>query len=89
LALAAWFRCARGDDAQGRPVKILHPMATALRERAIEGGSDPGPLLSLRQLFGELGDDPRLVRPLGAWLASLYDQGTRATLQSAHQRCIF
>jgi mannitol-1-phosphate/altronate dehydrogenase len=89
LALAAWFRRARGEDEQGQPVKILHPMGEALRQKAIEGGKDPGPLLSLRQLFGELGDDQRLVGPLAAWLASLYEQGSRATLQSARQQGLF
>jgi mannitol-1-phosphate/altronate dehydrogenase len=89
LALAAWFRRARGEDEQGRPIKGPHPMGAVLREKAIEGGKDPAPLLSLRQLFGELGDDQRLVRPLGAWLASLYEQGSRATLESARQRGLF
>jgi mannitol 2-dehydrogenase len=89
LALAAWFRRIRGDDEQGQPIEIRHPMAALLREKAVEGGGNPAPLLSLRQLFGELGDNPALVRPLGGWLASLYDNGARATLEQARRQGLF
>ncbi|RKK05430.1 mannitol dehydrogenase family protein [Pseudoroseomonas wenyumeiae] len=89
LALAAWFRRIRGEDEQGRPIEVRHPLAALLREKALEGRENPRPLLSLRQLFGELGDDARLVRPLGAWLASLYDSGARATLRQARARGLF
>jgi mannitol-1-phosphate/altronate dehydrogenase len=89
LALAAWLRRVRGEDEQGQPIEIRHPMAALLREKALEGRENPLPLLSLRQLFGELGDDPRLVRPLGTWLASLYNSGAQATLQHARAQGLF
>ena len=83
LALAAWFRRVRGEDEQGQPIEVRHPMAALLREKAIEGGADPRPLLSIRALFGELGEDARLVEPLARWLASLYAAGSLATLRRA------
>ncbi len=83
LALAAWLRRVRGEDEQGHPITIHHPLADTLRQRAIEGGSDPRPLLRLTTLFGELGDDTHLVETVGGWLASLYEKGSRATLAEA------
>ena len=83
LALAAWMRRMRGVDEAGQPIEIRHPLAHLLAEKAAEGGSDPRPMLGIEQLFGDLGQDQRLVRAVGQWLASLYAVGSRATLQRA------
>jgi fructuronate reductase/mannitol 2-dehydrogenase len=83
LALAAWLRRVRGEDEQGQPIEVKHPLAEQLRVKAIEGGPDPRPLLGISQLFGDTGSDPRLVEPAGKWLASLYAAGSRETLAEA------
>ncbi len=83
LALAAWLRRIRGEDEQGAPIEIKHPLADTLRARATEGGPDPRPLLSLDALFGPAGRDPRLIEPVAYHLASLYQRGARATLAAA------
>jgi mannitol 2-dehydrogenase len=83
LALAAWLRRVRGEDEQGQPIEVRHPLAEQLCVRAIEGGSDPRPLLGMVQLFGDTGTNSRLVEPVGRWLASLYSVGSRETLASA------
>jgi len=85
LALAAWMRRARGVDEAGAPIDVRHPLAAELRERAIAGGGDPGPLLGVRALFGDLGDDTRLAEPTGRWLASLYEVGANETLERAER----
>jgi len=83
LALAAWLRRVRGEDEQGQPIDVRHPLAAELRAKAIEGGPDPRPLLAMTQLFGETGGDPRLVEPVGRWLGLLYAKGARETLAEA------
>ena len=83
LALAAWLRRVRGEDEQGKPIDIRHPLAGLLREKAIEGGENPAPLLGIAQLFGDTGTDPRLLEPVGRHLASLYRHGSKATLAEA------
>lgn len=83
LTLAAWLRRVRGTDEKGQDFTVRHPLATKLREKAIEGGSDPRPLLSMTELFGELGNDPRVVGPTSRYLASLYEKGSLATMQDA------
>lgn len=83
LALAAWLRRVRGEDEQGLPIEVRHPLAEQLRVRAVEGGPDPRPLLGMVQLFGDTGTDSRLVEPVGRWLTSLYAKGSRETLTSA------
>ncbi|MET7242054.1 mannitol dehydrogenase family protein [Methylobacterium sp. EM32] len=86
LALAAWLRRVRGVDERGGAIEVRHPMAALLREKAIEGGADPRPLLGIRPLFGELGDDPRLVEPVAEWLGMLDGKGIQATLDEAARR---
>lgn len=83
LGLAAWLRRVRGEDEQGQPIEIRHPLAQLLRDKALEGGADPRPLLGITQLFGESGADKRLIEPVGRWLASLYARGSRGTLAEA------
>jgi len=83
LALAAWLRRVRGEDEQGQPIDVRHPLADQLRVKAIEGGADPRPLLAIDSLFGSTGLDQRLQQPVGRWLASLYANGARATLAEA------
>ena len=89
LALAAWLRRARGEDEQGQPIEIRHPLADELRAKAIEGGADPRPLLGIGQLFGAVGHDPRLQQAVGRWLGSLYGVGGAATLAAAARRLGF
>ena len=48
---------------------------------ALQGGADAGPLLSLHELFGELGESPVFVAAVTQALASLYGQGARAALE--------
>ncbi len=86
LALAAWLRRVRGEDEHGGPLPVRHPDADLLRAKALEGGPDPAPLLSIRKLFGNLGQDRRLVDAVRAWLALLYGSGIEATLDEAARR---
>ena len=83
LALAAWLRRVRGEDETGGPIDVRHPLAALLREKAMEGGADPRPLLGIKALFGETGADPKLIEPVGRWLALLYAKGSLQTLAEA------
>ena len=83
LALAAWMRRVRGTDERGQTINIRHPLAAELRERAIEGGPNPRPLLELTSLFGGLIDHAKFVGRVGAWLGLLYAVGSVKTLEQA------
>ena len=89
LALAAWLRRVRGEDEAGQPIDVRHPLAETLRQKAVLGGPDPGPLLGVTELFGDLGADPRLSQPVGRWLSALYRDGARATLAQAASELAF
>ena len=85
LAVAGWFRYLSGTDEQGQAIKIEDPMAATLQERALAGGTDPRPLLSLHGLFGDLGQDAPFVTELEAALGRLYSDGVRAALKDVER----
>ena len=89
LGLAAWMRRVRGEDESGQPLSVVHPLASQLRARAIEGGTDPRPLLGVSSLFGELAEDRSFVDRVQRWLTLLYSRGARATLIQARQTLCF
>jgi mannitol-1-phosphate/altronate dehydrogenase len=82
LGVAAWMRRVRGVDEAGAPIDVRHPLAGTLRERAIEGGSDPAPLLAITSLFGSLGEDDRFVSAVGRHLRAIYASGTASALDA-------
>lgn len=81
LAVAGWFatcapstrRCAhyRGRRPRGR-----------LQSLARAGGDDPRPLLTVRELFGDLGNTRRFVATLEHMLGSIDRNGLQATLHA-------
>ena len=80
LTVAAWCRYLNGSDDQGRPITIDDPMADLLTQLARSGGSDPRPLLSLSEIFGDLPQSPRFVETVATKLNSLYEFGAKGTL---------
>lgn len=89
LGLAAWCRRVSGRAEDGEPIAVIHPMADILTSKAREGGKDPTPLLSITELFGHLGRDRRLLEAVSGWLASIYENGVRATIIDGANRGLF
>jgi fructuronate reductase/mannitol 2-dehydrogenase len=82
LALAAWLRYLRGTDLDGRPVVVEDARAATLTALAREGGTDPRPVLGVRDVFGDLGDDARLVAELEKALDDLERDGVETTIRT-------
>jgi mannitol 2-dehydrogenase len=80
FVVACWFRYLNGSAEDGAAMPLADPYAGRLREHALRGGADPTALLSMRELFGELPDQPRFVAAVGDALARLYRDGARAAL---------
>lgn len=82
LAVASWFRYLDGVDEQGKPIHVDDPMAQKLQALARQGGTDPTPLLNVKNLFGDdLRGDKLFVEELGRALKSLHEEGAMATLE--------
>ncbi|GHD51206.1 mannitol dehydrogenase family protein [Streptomyces galbus] len=84
FAVAAWMRYLRGVDLDGAAIDVQDARADELREAALRGGDDPGPLLAYTDVFGDLADDTDSVAVLRASLAGSFGNGEslRAALAS-------
>ena len=95
LAVAGWLHFLRGADEAGRVYEIQDPMAQALahrRERAEQAGGGPAAMLAwagvmtgLEPVFGDLGQEPRFVRAVGAAAQLLRSQGVAGALSAMHR----
>jgi fructuronate reductase/mannitol 2-dehydrogenase len=83
LAIAGWCRYLQGLDLQGRPFVVQDEHADELRALARAGGTDPRPLLDVRPVFGDLGEDPEFVAALGDALRQIEAHGVRAATAHA------
>jgi mannitol 2-dehydrogenase len=81
LAVAGWFRYLQGEDYAGRKIEVEGPLSDELVGRARTYGTDPKPLLQLRDVFGGLADDPHFVRDLRVASEALR-AGPRETIET-------
>jgi fructuronate reductase/mannitol 2-dehydrogenase len=85
VAVAAWMRSLRGTDLRGRAMEVEDARADDLRALAPQG-SDPRPLLGMKDVFGSLGSDPSLITELAATLRAIDRDGLHSVLRrSAHR----
>ena len=80
LAVAGWIRYLQLHDA------VEDERGPELNALARAGGTDPRPVLAVRQVFGDLGDCPEFVADLESVLADLTRDGVRVTLAAALTR---
>jgi fructuronate reductase/mannitol 2-dehydrogenase len=81
LAVAAWVRYLWGEDLAGEPFEIKDAMAAELQPLARRAIDDPRPLLGLREVFGELGENEAFAVELRETLATLERRGPRAAAE--------
>jgi len=82
LAVAAWVRYLSGVDLEGREIAIKDARLDELQPLAVEGGTDPEPLMAESRVFGWLADDPMLVRSVARVLEAVDRDGLEATVES-------
>ena len=80
FTVAAWFRYLLGQDG-GKLLPINDPLAATLQDLARKGGTDPRPLLSRSDLFGnQLPNSKPFVDEVEKTLKSFAEKGTEASL---------
>lgn len=79
--VASWTRYAEGVDEVGEPIDVIDPLADSLVPLAIRSRNEPLAFVQNRELFGDLADQNRFVRPYLWTLESLRRNGARETLK--------
>lgn len=83
LLIAGWIRYLGGEDDAGKAITPTDPLRDELQRKVQMGDADPTPFLDLHQIFGaDLPQAEPFVSAVRQALASLYANGTRATLQT-------
>jgi mannitol 2-dehydrogenase len=81
LAVAGWLRFLRGYDYAGQEVPVQGPRLH-LMEVAQHSGTDPRPLLSEKEVFGELGSEDDFVAAVERQLPALEEGGPREAIEA-------
>jgi mannitol 2-dehydrogenase len=82
LAVAAWFRYLSGVDCAGKPIEVEDQMREILQPLARIAADDPRPLLGVRSVFGDLGEDEAFVATLERALRVLDSRGPEAAVEA-------
>jgi mannitol 2-dehydrogenase len=81
LVSALWCRACAGTDDTGAPLPLEDEKAGRLTPAALAAHSDPSAFLVQREIFGDLADSPAFRARFATALRSLWENGTRSTLQ--------
>jgi mannitol 2-dehydrogenase len=79
--VAAWARYAEGVDEHGQPIEVVDRLKDTLMANAGRQREDPLAFVRNRDLFGDLVDEERFTSTYQRHLASLHEDGARATVE--------
>jgi mannitol 2-dehydrogenase len=85
---ALWCRYCTGLTDTGKPFAIDDPNAGRLTLAAMTAKNDASAFLNLRNIFGDVSDNPLFRARFEVALRSLWSEGTRATLQRYLSRAL-
>ncbi len=80
LVSALWCRYCYGETESGKAISPNDPSWDRLQKAAKPARHDPQAFLKMRDIFGELGENPAYVDAFSSALASLWTRGVRSTL---------
>ena len=80
LVSALWCRYCYGESESGKTIPPNDPSWDRLQAAAKPAREDPRAFLAMRDIFGELADNPTYVDPFSGALNALWTNGVRATL---------
>jgi mannitol 2-dehydrogenase len=80
LVSAMWCRYCHGESESGKVIPPNDPSWSRLQAAARSARDDPRAFLAMRDIFGELADEPAYVAAFSGALGALWTNGVRATL---------
>ena len=80
LVSALWCRYCYGETESGKAIPPNDPSWERLQTAAKPARGDPLAFLKLRDIFGDLAENPAYVKAFSAALSSLWSKGVRSTL---------
>lgn len=82
LESALWCRYCFGTTDSGKVIEPNDPSWDRMTATAKAAKDDPSAWLAMSDIYGDVGKNPAFAAAFARWLAALWQDGTRATLQS-------
>ena len=82
LVSALWCRYLAGPSEGGHELAYNDPNIDMIRAAAKAAQADPKSFLALKDVYGELAENATMRESFAAALSSLYENGTRATIEA-------
>jgi mannitol 2-dehydrogenase len=82
MVSALWARYCYGETDSGAQIAPNDPNWDRLQAAARSARGDPAAFLALREIFGELAENPTYVRAFSGALQAIWAKGTQATLRA-------
>lgn len=79
--IASWARYAEGVDEQGRSIEVVDRLRERVMDAARRDVAEPGAFLGDRELFGDLGNDPRFLAAYREAVGVIRERGAREGLR--------
>jgi mannitol 2-dehydrogenase len=80
LVEAAWARMCEGTREDGSKIEPNDPNWDELNAKALEAREKPMIWLEMRQIYGDLADEPRFADSFARWLSLIWDEGLEAAI---------
>lgn len=81
LESALWCRYCFGTTDSGKVIEPNDPNWDRMTSTARTAKDDPSAWLAMNDIYGDVGSNPSFADAFSRWLAALWQDGTRATLQ--------
>jgi mannitol 2-dehydrogenase len=82
LVEALWARMCEGTREDGSTIAPNDPAWTMLQAAAMTAREQPQAWLDQRQVYGDLGQNPRFAESFARWLALIWQEGTETALRT-------
>jgi len=80
LVEAAWARMCEGTREDGSKIEPNDPFWEDLNAKASEARKDPRVWLEMRQIYGDLADEPRFANSFIQWFNMIWDEGLETAI---------
>ena len=81
LVSAMWCRYCQGKREDGSEIKPNDPQWDRLHETAKKAAKDPKIWLSMKDVYGDVGEEPAFVEAFSDWMKRLDDKGVAACMK--------
>jgi mannitol 2-dehydrogenase len=82
LASAVWCRYCQGKTDSGAVIAPNDPIWACLQDTAIKAASDPSVWIGMKDIYGDVGSNPKFSESFASALSMVSEKGAEAAMKS-------